>query len=30
MTLSPSAAANARITSLAADRAIHRAFHFQA
>ena len=28
MTPSPSAAANARITSLAADRAIHRAFHW--
>jgi tripeptide aminopeptidase len=28
MTLSPSAAANARITGLAADRAIHRAFHW--
>jgi|HubBroStandDraft_6_1064221.scaffolds.fasta_scaffold62568_2 tripeptide aminopeptidase len=28
MTPSPSAAANARITTLAADRAIHRAFHW--
>ena len=28
MTLSPSAAANSRITALAADRAIHRAFHW--
>jgi tripeptide aminopeptidase len=28
MTPSPSAAANARITSLAADRSVHRAFHW--